>query len=81
MERFKTRIVPDPQEEIIERYCAEARRMLDRAGSREEALAVRVRLCSQLAQECESTLILDATQSYVDRVIHSMWSDPGKGTA
>ncbi len=73
MEPLKARLVSDPQGEIIERYCAEARQLLDQAHSHEDALAIRARVCSQLAQECESPLILNATQSYVDRVIQGMW--------
>jgi hypothetical protein len=76
MERLKNRTIPDPQEEIVERYCAEARHLLDQATSREEAVAIRARVCSQLARECDSALILDATQSYVDRVIQKMWKKP-----
>ncbi len=79
MERLKTRPIPDSQSEMIERYCAEARQLLDQAGSREEALAIRTRVCSQLARECGSPLILDATQSYVDQVIRQMWNESAKG--
>jgi len=80
MERVKASTTLDPQQEIIERYCAEARELISNAASREEALAVRTRLCTQLAQECSSSLILDATQTYVDRVIQNLWKQPEKGT-
>lgn len=73
MERLRPRVTPDPQQEIIERYCEEARRLLGATASREEALALKARVCSQLARECESPLILDATQTYVDRLIRTMW--------
>jgi hypothetical protein len=73
MERLKQSTIPDPQQEVIERYCAEARKLLDQACSEEEAIAIGTRMCSRLAQECDSTLILDATQSYVDRMIQTMW--------
>lgn len=73
MERLTTSTSPDPHQEIIERYCVEARQLLDQARSHEEALAIRARVCARLAQECESPLILDATQSYVDRVIRQVW--------
>ncbi len=79
MERIKTRNIPDTQEEVIERYCAEARQLLDQATSREEALAIRERVCSQLSRECDSALILDATQLYVDQVIHKTWNKRKEG--
>jgi hypothetical protein len=79
MERLRTGLSPDSQGQIIERYCAEARELLKNATSREQALAIRTRVCSQLAQECDSSLILDATQTYVDRVIQDMWKKSGKG--
>ncbi|MBP1649302.1 MAG: hypothetical protein H6Q30_2747, partial [Bacteroidetes bacterium] len=37
MERLKIRAFPDPQQDIIERYCAEAKQLLDRATSEAEA--------------------------------------------
>lgn len=73
MERLRTRVLHDPQGEVIERFCAEARRLLGQAHSREEALAIRARVCSKLARETDSPLILDATQTYVDRVIREKW--------
>ena len=73
MERLTVRASPDVQEEIIQRYCAEAQRLLDRASSEDEALSIRARVCSQLARECDSPLILDATRTYVDRVIREIW--------
>jgi hypothetical protein len=79
MERLRTRALPDPQEELIERYCAEARHLLDQATSEEEALAIRTRVCAQLAQECDSPLIFDATQMYVDRVIQNLWQKQKRG--
>jgi len=79
MERLRPRTMLDPQQEIIERYCAEARELLENASSREQALAIRTRVCTRLAQECDSSLILEATQTYVDRVIQRMWKKSGKG--
>jgi tRNA U34 2-thiouridine synthase MnmA/TrmU len=79
MEHLKSRNIPDTQEEVIERYCAEARQLLEQATSREEALAIRERVCSQLSRECESALILDATQMYVDQVIHMTWNKRNEG--
>ncbi len=76
MEHIVAPPMPDLQEEIIERYCTEARQLLLQAASREEALAIRTRVCSKLAQECGSLLILDATHSYIDQVILEMWSRP-----
>jgi hypothetical protein len=78
MERLKARTMSDPQQQIIERYCAEARELIDNATSREQALAIRARICAQLAQECESSLILEATQTYVDRVIQDLWKKSDK---
>lgn len=80
MERMRARTISDPQQELIERYCAEARELIGNATSREQAIAIRTRLCTQLAQECNSSLILDATQTYVDRVIQNLWDKPEKGT-
>jgi hypothetical protein len=74
MERLKIRAFPDPQQDIIERYCAEAKQLLDRATSEAEAQAIRTRVCSQLAHECDSPLIMDATKKYVDQVIQRMWT-------
>jgi hypothetical protein len=79
MERVKARPALDPQQEIIERYCGEARELISNASSREQAVAIRTRLCTQLAQECNSSLILDATQTYVDRVIQNLWNIPERG--
>lgn len=73
MERLKMRVFPDPQQDIIERYCAEAQQLLDRATSEAEAQAIRTSVCSQLAQECDSPLIMDATKKYVDHVIQTRW--------
>jgi hypothetical protein len=78
MERLN-KVRTDPQQELIGRYCEEVRKLLDNASSREEALAIKARVCSQLARECESPLILDATRSYVDRVILNMWEEPNRG--
>jgi hypothetical protein len=79
MERLTDKAFLAPQEEIIKRYCAEARELLTRASSKEQALAIRAKICSQLALECDSPLILDATQTYADRLIQSIWKNADTG--
>ena len=78
MERLKHRTIPDLQQEVIQRYCAEARQLLDQAASEEEAVEIRARVCSRLARECDSSLIMDATQSYVDQIIEGKWKKPNR---
>jgi len=79
MERLRKNTTPDPQREIIERYCSEARQLLEQASTEEEALAIRSRVCGRLAQECESSLVLGATETYVDGLIGRMWQVHAKG--
>jgi len=78
MERLKKNMPPDPQREVIERYCSEARQLLNQASTEEEALAIRLRVCSRLAQECESSLVMGATETYVDELIRRRWRGPAK---
>ncbi len=69
MELLRWGPLPDPQQKLIEQSCSEARKLLDRARSKEEAIEVKKRICLQLAEECDSLLVLDATQTYVDGII------------
>jgi hypothetical protein len=73
MERLKATTLHDPAEKLLEKYCAEARQLVNRAESEEEALEIRKRLCARFAQECSSELIMNATQTYIDDVIRRIW--------
>ncbi len=65
---------PDLSGDVIRRYCTDAREMIIRAGSREEAVTVKRALCSRLAAACESSLVMQATVAYVDELIEKTWT-------
>lgn len=73
MEQLESRIETGRQEELVERHCGRARALLEESRNREEALNIRDWLCSRLAGECASSLVLNATRTYIDDLIKSKW--------
>jgi hypothetical protein len=60
---------PDPQRELIDEYCSEARQLLEHARDRDEAMQIAERVCARFAGHCRSSLVLAATRAYVERVL------------
>jgi hypothetical protein len=71
MERTGT--FPDPQTEVIDKYCSEARALIERAHDRDEALTIMERECARFAEECGSSLVLAATRQYIGKLIQQKW--------
>jgi hypothetical protein len=80
MERTTFQRVSNPQLDRIEEYCAKAHALLDTARDRKEALWFKDLMCSQFAAECQSSLVLAATNAYIEQVIRQRWED-GSETA
>ena len=68
---------PDPQRELIDEYCSEARQLLEHARDRAEAMLIAERVCARFAGQCRSNLVLAATRAYIDGVMQERWGDHG----
>lgn len=64
---------PDPQRELVDEYCSEARQLLENARDRDEAMAIAERVCARFAGQCGSSLVLAATRTYIDKVVQEKW--------
>lgn len=61
------------QSELLARYCQEAERLLADAPTYESALKLRDDLCARFRQECQSSLIVNATHEYLTQIIGRTW--------
>jgi len=61
------------QSELLTRYCQQAERLLAEAPSYESALKLRDDLCARFRQECQSSLIVNATHEYLTQIISRTW--------
>ncbi len=66
---------PDPQLELVARYCREAGDLL--AGTLDSVSAARVRdtLCDRFARECQSPLVVHAAREFMTHLIHRRWPE------
>jgi len=60
--------------ELIARYCAEAEETLNAAPDYGSALRLKETLCSRFQEECESSLVVNATRQYIDAVLRNRWN-------
>lgn len=73
MEALVRHPVSNPQDEMLKRYCAEAEARIVHASSARQAREWGEEICSKLERECSSKLILDATRTYIDRIIQEIF--------
>ncbi len=66
-------LVPDPQGNIVEEVCGEAREMLDTAADRTEAERIAREFCTRLKSRCESSLLVGAAREYLTDLIARRW--------
>lgn len=66
---------PDPQQELLKQYCAEAETMLRTFTSEADARKVGEIMCSRFEQECSSALVIQATRAYIGDVIRRMFGE------
>lgn len=69
----RTGAFPDPQRELIDKYCSEARELIAGAHGRDEALAIMERECARFSRECRSSLVLAATREYIGNLVQQTW--------
>jgi hypothetical protein len=68
---------PDPQQDLLRTYCSQAEELLKTATSAEQAREMSERICGQFQNECESSLVINATRAFVEDVIGKMFGARG----
>jgi hypothetical protein len=68
------------QEKLLQRMCTEAEHLLTEARNLEEAVGIRNQLCTRLQDECKSSLVVNATKRYIDKIIEARWNTRGAGS-
>jgi hypothetical protein len=63
----------DPQRQLLDRYCEEARASILGARDRATALRRKAELCDRFGRECSSNLVIRATREYIDGLITEKW--------
>jgi hypothetical protein len=63
----------DKQTTLIRRFCEEAERALDEASDYTAALHLKESLCQRFREECDSSLVVNATRQYLDEVLKKRW--------
>lgn len=73
METLSPRSTIDLQADLVRRYCGDVEAMIRDATTMEEAERIGEKLCNRLEEECNSELVVNATRTYVQEVIHRKW--------
>jgi hypothetical protein len=73
MERLNIVQRSDPQQQLLDRYCMEARTLILSANDRATALQRKEELCSRFGKECASPLLVHATREFIERLIRDRW--------
>jgi len=63
----------DTQEELLHRYCKEAEILLIKASDINEAIRIKDEACKRLQWEYNSSIFVNATKDYVNRIIERKW--------
>ncbi len=75
MTDIKAPVNPAHLTELINRYCGEAEERLSAASDYRTALRLKETLCARFQEECESSLVVNATRQYIDAVLRKRWGD------
>ncbi|MDH3252606.1 MAG: hypothetical protein OEM41_07425 [Ignavibacteria bacterium] len=75
MEELNRLPIPDLQQQLLNRYCAEARASILAAPDRAAAVQETTELCHRFGRECSSQLVVRATRQFIDEFIKARWSD------
>jgi hypothetical protein len=73
MEALVRHPVSDMQDEMLKRYCAEAEARITHASNARQARQWGEEICAKLERECSSKLILNATRTYIHRIIQEVF--------
>jgi len=68
----------DTQQELLRRYCKEAEALLTKATDMNDASRIKEEACERFQQECNSSLLVNATKDYIDQIIARMWQNKGR---
>lgn len=63
----------EKQEELIRKYCAEAASVLAGAPDYDSALRLKESLCKRFQNECDSSLVVAATNLHLDSLLKEQW--------
>jgi hypothetical protein len=63
----------DAQGELLKQYCSEAESLIRSATTIAEAKKLGEQVCSKFQQECESTLVVNATRTFIDDIINRIF--------
>lgn len=63
------------QEDLLNRYCLEAEKLLAEATDYASALKLRDEVCARFQQECQSSLIANGTREYLTQIISRRWQN------
>ena len=64
----------DPQQQLVDHYCAEARTSILGATDRDAAVQRKEELCERFGRECSSPLVIRATREFIDSLIRDRWN-------
>ena len=65
-------------EQTIQKYCGNIRERILACRSKNVAVALKERLCTELQSNCESSMINNVLQEHVDGIIEQVLDDRGK---
>jgi hypothetical protein len=63
----------EKQEELIRKYCAEADSVLAGAPDYDSAMRLKESLCKRFQNECDSSLVVAATNLHLDNLLKRRW--------
>lgn len=65
-------------EQTIQKYCGNIRERILACRSKNVAVALKERLCTELQSNCESNMINNVLQDHVDGIIEQVFDERGK---
>ena len=65
-------------EKTIKKYCGNIRERVEACRSKEVALALKERLCSELSHDCASEMVNNVLLLHVDKIIEQVFDENGK---
>lgn len=69
------------QEELIRRYCEEAKTVLSSAANYPSAVRMKQSLCERFEKECDSKLVVSATKQFIEDLLKQRWELRNRGSS
>ena len=66
------------QDKLIQQYCEEAASLLASAQDFDTAVRLKDVLCERFRKECDSALVVTATERYIDDLFKQRWESPDR---